>query len=341
MEIPSKKQVKKAGDTLVKNPKDAKAMEILSQWRSLHAHPVNTFQALLRKKALKIKDAVIAQRLKRTPSIIRKLQRFPNMDLSRMQDIGGVRIIVPKIADVYELHQSLITGRHQHKPVLPPKDYIKNPKEDGYRSLHQVFKYASINKPELNGLQIELQIRTHLQHYWATAVETLGIIEKSSFKTGEGNEEFKHFFKLVSVLFAHSEKKTVLDRYRDTPIKDIISEIVTLERKLQIFTKLKGLIITGKHITATQPKGVYYYLMQLDTSSDTATLSLIPFSEEQLPFAEKTYRLLEIDNIDNPSIELVLMSVNSFKDVKKAYPNYFLDTQKFIDHLQRLIAKSA
>ena len=98
-------------------------------------------------------------------------------------------------------------ARFDHEPILPPVDYIEKPKDDGYRSLHQVFKYKSTIAPELNGLFIELQIRTKLQHSWATAVETLGLVEKSSFKTGEGAEEFKRFFKLASVLFAHHESQ--------------------------------------------------------------------------------------------------------------------------------------
>lgn len=337
MTIPSKKLVKKAGETLASNPKDSAAMEILSQWRSLHVYPINIFQNLLRNKAKTIKGAVIAQRLKRTPSIIKKLQRFSNMDLSRMQDIGGIRIIVPKLSDVYNLHKSLVKGKHQHTPLLPPKDYIAEPKSDGYRSLHQVFKYASSTKTESNGLQIELQIRTQLQHYWATAVETLGIIEKASFKTGEGSKDVKLFFKLASILFAHDEKTTILSDYQSTDLQKIRDELVFLEQKLQIFTKLKSLIVTAKNITTSKTKNVHYYLMELNTSKSVPALNLIPFAKEQLDLAEKTYRLLEMDNIDKPSIELVLMSADSFKDVKKAYPNYFLDTEKFIENLNRLM----
>lgn len=77
--------------------------------------------------------------------------------------------------------------------------------------------------------------------------------------------------------------------------------------------------------------------MELNTSKSVPALNLIPFAKEQLDLAEKTYRLLEMDNIDKPSIELVLMSADSFKDVKKAYPNYFLDTEKFIENLNRLM----
>ncbi|OOR90197.1 (p)ppGpp synthetase [Moraxella caviae] len=332
----SKKQVKKAGEQLVANPKDSNAMQILSQWRSLHAYPINTFQALLRKHItkLKLKDSMIAQRLKRTPSIIRKIQRFEGMNLARMQDIGGIRVIVRSVDDVYRLHDSLIKGRHQHEPLLPPKDYISQPKPDGYRSLHQVFKYKATAHSESDGLNIELQIRTKLQHYWATAVETLGLIEKSSFKTGQGSDEYKLFFRLASVLFAYAENQAVIDDFKNTPITDVVQQFTALEQELQAFSKLQGLIITAQHVNAISSKDAFYYLMQLD--SNKGEVSITPFSKKQLSIAESIYRLQEIENVDNPHIELVLMSAVNFKDIKKAYPNYFLDTKAFIENLTRI-----
>lgn len=331
----SKSQVNRAGRRLVDNPKDGEAMAILSEWRSLHAYPINTFQALLRKhiKRLKMK-AMIAQRLKRTPSIIRKIQRFDNMQLARMQDIGGIRVIVKSVDEVYRLHKSLVAGRHQHEPILPPKDYIKAPKADGYRSLHQVFKYNATSHDSADGLAIELQIRTQLQHYWATAVETLGLIERSSFKTGQGSDEYKQFFRLASVLFAHHEKQTVIDAYQNTPIPWVVDEFIALEQSLQAFHKLTSIIITADHIDGFDSKKEAYYLMELDTNM--GVVNLTPFTKTQQSLAENIYKLREIENIDNPHIEIVLMSVQSFKDIKKAYPNYFLDTQSFIFNLKKL-----
>lgn len=318
-------------------------MAILSQWRGLHSYPINTFQATLRSKVkkLKLKAPIIAQRLKRTPSIIRKLQRFPSMDLSRMQDIGGIRIVLSSIEDVYQLHDNIVNSksRFEHEPLLPPYDYIKQPKEDGYRSLHQVFKYKSPSSPELNGLFIELQIRTKLQHAWATAVETLGIIERSSFKTGEGAEDFKRFFQLASALFAYYEKQPILDALADTDITAIAYELVELEKRLQIYAKLKGLIITARQIETSAKESNEYHLMELDTTSTEPTVSLIAFAKGQLEMAESLYKLREMQTQNKPNIEVVLISAGNLKDIKKAYPNYFLDTQDFIKHLSHICQK--
>lgn len=339
MNIPSKKQVQKAGKTLAKNDSTSldykNAMAILSLWRSLHVYPINAFNTLLRKKIkqLNLKSPLIAQRLKRTPSIIKKLQRFPHMDLSRMQDIGGLRIVLSSIDDVYKLHQAIIKSNHE--PLLPPFDYIVKPKDDGYRSLHQVFKYKSKAHTQLDGLQVELQIRTKLQHAWATAVETLGLIEKSSFKTGEWTHDYSQFFKLASALFAYHEKQPILQELADLDIQTIITKLNELEQKLQIFAKLQGLILTAKHGDTKAE----YHLMELDLSNNT--VNLIPFNKAQFELAEQFYKSREIDTKDNPNIELVLISVGSIKDIKKAYPNYFLDTQEFIKHLKAICQKYA
>lgn len=339
--ILSKKAVKKAGEILrSQTATEAEldfATKIYSQWRALHSYPLNIFQMLLRRKVKQGKFAspLIAQRLKRMPSIVTKLQRFPAMQLDRMQDIGGVRIILKNLKDVYKLHQSLIEpSRSKHTPELPPKDYIQSPKSDGYRSLHQVFKFTSNEYPELNGLRIELQIRTHLQHSWATAVETLGIIEKSSFKTGEGSDAFKEFFRLSSALFSLEENTPLLSEYAAMETAQIRKRIVNLEQELQILSKLTSLAASAKQIESTSADYSGYHLMELD--SEHGTISLIAFTEKQLGAAEALYTAREQATRTIPTISVVLISAGNVKEIKKAYPNYFLDTKLFARNLKRI-----
>ena len=339
--VPGKSAVRRAGTILRQthpgNEEWLWAVDMLSTWRSLHSYPINTFQAYLRTKVKRegYQSLIIAQRLKRMPSIIAKLQRFPQMSLISMQDIGGIRVIMDKIQDVYDLHKSLLEARFRHEAVKPPKDYIATPKNDGYRSLHQVFRYASRTHPELNGLHVELQLRTRLQHSWATAVETLGLLEKSSLKSGEGSEETKRFFRLASVLFALDEKQPVLEAYQGRERKSVVQELLELEKSLRIARKLEGVALTAKKIerNATNPKG--YHLMTLDTEKNR--ISIIPFSNSQLDDAEELYKSKEQATRGNPSISVVLISAGDIGSSKKAYPNYLLDTKKFISHLMRLI----
>lgn len=271
------------------------------------------------------------------PSIIGKLSRFQEMDLSRMQDIAGVRAILPTCKGVRELYKYVVSSsRFRHLPVLPPKDYISNPKSDGYRSVHQVFKYANKAHPELNVLLIELQLRTKLQHSWATAVETLGIIEHSSFKTGAGSEEYKRYFKLCSALFSLDEKTEVVAELSNTNEKQLVEELKDLDARLKISSRLSSLALTAKHIDTVQSKAAYH-LMELDCLK--SKISLIPFTEKQLELAESMYIAREKEKHDDKNTFIVLISVGDIKNIKRAYPNYFLDTGFFLQNIKRILEK--
>lgn len=113
------------------------------------------------------------------------------MRLARMQDIGGVRGVVNTIKEVRELQgQYQDTTRFTHE-LIRGDDYISYPKDDGYRGVHLVYRYNNTlarngSTEQYTGLLVELQLRTKLQHTWATAVETMGTFKGKSFKSHEG-----------------------------------------------------------------------------------------------------------------------------------------------------------
>lgn len=334
-DVPSKSKIDKAGRTL-KDPMATKqeiedAMVILSQWRGLHSHALNTFQAMLRTRAKKYSNSTVAQRLKRLPSILNKLSRLSSR-LSQMQDIAGLRVIVQTTQEAKQFHKNLLKYHSAHIPVQPPTDYIENPKESGYRSIHQIFEYRNKSHPELNTLKVEVQIRSLLQHAWATAVETLGAIEHSSFKTGDGSDQFKRFFQLASALISYREGTPILQEFRDREISSLIDEFEALEQSLNIFKKLRSVTIASKNVIGFHES--YYQLLILNTMKEE--LNLIPFDEKQISFAEEMYASLEKKYENDPAILVVLISAGDLKSIQKAYPNYFLDTKYFIDTLQEI-----
>lgn len=207
----SKNQINKAGEILKdrENYDDVKiiwAEDVLTFWRTLHGYPINTFQATLRDKIkLLNKEALVAQRLKRAPSIISKLQRNENMLLSRMQDISGVRAVLKTIKDIRELEENYKKSKFKHE-LTGGKDYIQEPKSSEYRGIHLIYKYVNPTIESANGLKIELQIRTKLQHTWATAVETMGTFLDYSLKSSEGPQRWLDFFSMTSSAFAFFEK---------------------------------------------------------------------------------------------------------------------------------------
>lgn len=332
-QLPSKTRIDKAGEALKAYEQSPAELQILSSWRAAHAYALNTFQSLFRSKIRTLKnskDIVVAQRLKRLPSIISKLQRFPTMNLSQMQDIGGIRIIVKKTEDVARIYSLIQKSDFRHKMILPPKNYIAQPKPDGYRSLHQYFLYANKKHPEFDGLRIELQIRTRLQHSWATAVETLGVLEHQAIKSGEGSDGCKQFFRIASALFSMEENEPVLSVLADRSKDELIQELRSLDKELAITPKLKGVAIATRHID-TPAKESYCFVMALDSLN--SRVSLTPFTENQMQQAEDFYLSLEDKNRSNPYCSVVLISAGSLVQIRKAYPNYFLDTNLFLGSL--------
>lgn len=337
----SKKLVRKAGNVLSGVSDDMpldNAMDILSKWRAEHAYPINELQVYLRRVLArnKFSNAIVAQRLKRTPSIIEKLKRFKTMSLDRMQDIGGVRVIVDNINDVYRLHKLIETSkRFKHQLELPPHDYIESPKSDGYRSLHQVIRYRSDAHEELNGLRLEIQIRTRLQHSWATAVETLGMIQKSSIKTGGGDEVTRRFFKIASALFALEEKRNLPEGFENSTKSDLVKELNQIEESDKVLTQLRGVAVSAHHIDTITKDYTGYHVLQLFISEQRVRLTAFKEAQD----AESFYKTKEIETKDDPNMAIVLMSAGALKDIKKAYPNYFLDTTAFLGNIEKISSR--
>ncbi|WP_428851165.1 divalent metal cation transporter [Imbroritus primus] len=86
--------------------------------------------------------------------------------------------------------------------LVNKKDYIAVPKTSGYRGIHLVYKYQSDRTSTYNNHQIEVQLRSRLQHSWATAVETVGTLLSQSLKASEGEAKWLEFFQWTSSAFA-------------------------------------------------------------------------------------------------------------------------------------------
>jgi ppGpp synthetase/RelA/SpoT-type nucleotidyltranferase len=134
------------------------ALTIVNNWRSSHSFPLNTMQVGLRAKATQIDGtALVAQRIKRLASITAKLERFPEMKLTQMQDLGGCRAVVSSVKAVNRLFESYRQGKHKHK-LNHVDDYIASPKPSGYRGVHLIYKYYSDRNDTYNDLKIEVQL---------------------------------------------------------------------------------------------------------------------------------------------------------------------------------------
>ncbi|MBQ3584960.1 MAG: GTP pyrophosphokinase family protein [Lachnospiraceae bacterium] len=113
----------------------------------------------------------IKSRIKKPLSIYEKLQRrgFPvTMDsiLTNMHDVAGIRVICPFIDDIYTVADMLIA--QDDITLIQRKDYIKNPKENGYRSLHLVVEVPIFLSTGKQMIKVEVQIRTIAMNFWAS-----------------------------------------------------------------------------------------------------------------------------------------------------------------------------
>jgi len=331
----SNNQIKKAGKILVlpeNYSEDEKsfANEVLTYWRTIHATPINTFQSTLRGKLEKLEynNAIIAQRLKRSFSIISKLERFPNMKLSTMQDIAGIRAIVKNINEVRELEKNYLDTRFSHKKINS-NDYITVPAKSGYRGIHLVYEYSKINH-ESDKLKIELQLRTKLQHNWATAVETMGTFLDQSLKSSQGDTDWLEYFKLVSAGFSHLENSPVIEKYSTWNRKKVYTEIIEQGKKLDIGKKLRGFTVAAGHINDNYSNSKYN-LITLNT--EKRTVHVRSYSGRQLEKANIDYTNIEKEINKNKNVQAVLVSTSSIENLRKAYPSYFLDTRDFLDKL--------
>lgn len=200
--FPSKSAVRRAGSTIrafqrgdADLPEMFAALDTLEQHRARHGAPLVKVNNGLRRfcRSLGI-EGEVTQRLKKVPTIFSKLTRESGLDLSRMQDIGGCRVVVQ---DVQELRclEARIRDTWGHR-LKRTSDYVAHPRASGYRALHIVVEW--------DGCLIEIQLRTRTMHAWAQLVEQLSGMTQTNHKQ-DGSSVLQQYLALVSQVDAHRE----------------------------------------------------------------------------------------------------------------------------------------
>lgn len=306
----SKNSIRKTGEILRKNIYSKSDLDLLSVYRTNH---IEIMKMLVKTISNKLpKPILIARRLKRLNSIVKKLQRFQSMSLDRMQDIGGVRAIFKNNDEVYKFVSNLnkiYKSNRTALKIVKENDYIKIPKDDGYTSYHIVFKYDG-KIESFKSYHIELQLRDINSHAWATAIEILALISDTNLKIGKGDEKYKRFFYLTSKLLMG-----------DKSVKD---EIVKINNECKIIELLSGLSVASDNINKREKTKDFYIIT---ISYKEKVVKILGFKKDELNTAKSLYQAVETDEQTNS----VLISVSDVKNLKKAYPNYFLDARFFIN----------
>lgn len=113
----------------------------------------------------------INTRLKSLASISHKMEKYGvpftiESIEENMHDIAGVRVICPYIDDIYTIASALL--KQDDITYVEKKDYIKNPKPNGYRSLHLIIKVPVFFADKRKDMTVEVQIRTIAMDFWAS-----------------------------------------------------------------------------------------------------------------------------------------------------------------------------
>ena len=126
----------------------------------------------------------IKSRIKRPESIREKLLRkevpltFDSLE-ENLSDVAGVRVICSFTADVYMIAEALLS--QDDVTLLERKDYIENPKENGYRSLHLVVSVPIFLEHEKRPMRVEIQLRTIAMDVWASLEHQLRYKKDNAF----------------------------------------------------------------------------------------------------------------------------------------------------------------
>ena len=157
----------------------------------------------------------IKTRIKKPNSIYDKLQKmgyeFTTENIQTyLNDVAGVRIVCAFIDDIYMI-SDLITQQDDIK-VIEIKDYIKNPKSNGYRSYHMIVEIPVFFAKGKTPMRVELQIRTNGMDFWATLEHQLrykkGIEEMPGYD--EISEELLHSAR--AIIEADNEMQRIKDK---------------------------------------------------------------------------------------------------------------------------------
>lgn len=151
--------------------------------------------------------STIKTRLKDPRSIADKLHR-KNIPFSleaveeNINDVAGIRVICSLPADVYALSEALL--KQDDITLITVKDYIKNPKPNGYRSLHMIVEIPIFLAHEKKRMKVEIQLRTIAMDFWASLEHQLRYKKDVEF-TEEMSEELYRCAELSAELDARME----------------------------------------------------------------------------------------------------------------------------------------
>lgn len=323
----SRKQIRLAGsglkDVLPYTEDTAALFRIAHNWRMAHAYPMIQERVRLSRVVGPGGDA--AGRIKRMDSIRKKLRRS-GIALDQMQDLAGVRAIVADMGEVRRIAAWYQDSARVHR-IKRMDDYISSPKRGGYRSIHIITSYEGAGEAWC-GHKVEIQVRTRVQHVWATAVEAVGSMRGEDLKAGEGSAQWLRLLELMAAYLARIEGMPLGDHVPANH-DGLLRELRQVEKDLsavETLSALRAIIHTaGTH-------SAKFFVVHLDAGNGTVTVmpqaSILSGSEGYFRSADA-----------GEAVQTVMVAVDGVDALRRTYPNYFMDIGEFVMHLRDAVGK--
>ncbi len=313
--------IKRLGQRIVasEGKLNSEGLILLQEFRTSFSQPLSdAFNEIIGIKNNVRQSAIVAFRLKRISTIINKVIREPGMHLSRMGDIAGIRMIFDNNREVYKALELIQEQFVQSGKI---RDYIKDPKEIGYRGVHIYVKDKVLGK------RIEIQIRTNEHHNWSTLVEITDLLYDTRLKElgYDSHPKFAEFHALMS------SDKELSDKEADL-VYDILNEY-------NFITDLSKLFRTNinevRKQWASLRKNSRYFLIEASKNVIPNLKAFKNYSDAEKEYFEAYKR--------NEQTEIVLTAISkpSFQQICIAYANYILSYHTFIGDVEPIIKNLA
>lgn len=316
----SRQRVTKAGENVRAGTATAEDLAVINEWRAAHRRVINSFQAILRGRT-RDTEIVVAQRHKRRSTIFDKLRRLPKMQLGRMDDVAGCRLIFSDTATLHEFREKFHMSHFKHKLYNESGkyDYILHPKNSGYRGIHDVYSYdvRSDAGKHLKGLFIELQYRTKYQHAWATANELIGNMTMSQPKFGRGDGRYQTIMKLASEIIARAFENTT-SCLPDMSGEELVSTFVSINERLRLMDMFRRLNAAEQSVRNNKN-----FILTFKTDNKEVTIQPYRYATSALQ------ALFEFEE-DEQIGDVVFVSADKPEDIRESFKNYFSDATEFV-----------
>lgn len=344
----SRSKIKKAGQALRRNEGNLKeAITIIHSFRAEHEealeHVLNFISALCDEQHV---GYLSFSRLKRLETIVNKMHR-PSLDgrvvnsicITNMNDIAGCRFVFDTLQQLETVKGFIEEEARKWRSLELEQfyDYISHPKENdcGYRCLHSIFYYFNEDNKKY---RVEAQLRTRLQHVWATAVEIVDLINQTEIKTTSFYNEsckkpeqlrWERLLRLMSDYIAHEDGVVQLSKKQIFEIKE---ELVVVNNDINAVEKLSSfeMVFQSKGLEDASRNDKKHVLCVInELAQGVETINFYEIEQEAI----QAYNNLEKVYAGSINHRVLLFSIAEVEKLKRAYPNYLGSCSEFVSQL--------